>query len=46
MTIVVMVVREGFEMMESVERLRGVGEKAENLRFQTICSVMEILSLQ
>ena len=42
----VVVMGEGFEMMKSVERLRGVVEKAENLRFQTICRVMEILSLQ
>ena len=46
MTSAVVVVGAGFEAVENVERLRSVVEKAENLRFRTICSVVEILSPQ
>ena len=35
-----------FDPVENVERLRNVVERAENLRFRTICSVVEILNPQ
>ncbi|KAL6314567.1 hypothetical protein AAG906_026907 [Vitis piasezkii] len=35
-----------FDPVENVERLRNVVERAENLRFRTICRVVEILNPQ